>query len=278
MLSRHGSMFISTFFGYHNIERYTRGVNHHGGRPWWYAIAVVAVMYFPWSFLLPGAVARVAPWKYRENWLAAPRQMRLLLFALVWLAVNFTFFWLSSSQLPSYYLPIAPAAALMASSELCKKSEGLSDSEGVRIWSKSVEFAAYGVLYCVVSVLLLGLPSILNSSGDVQLIAMAVELKQSGIHFIGGGVMAIASFLFAMQTIWATLRSNRTGDKYPSYFVHALAMGVFFLGFFNPMYRIVDSVRQQPLRELCFVARSMQDPLLMVGTRMPSVVFYSSLL
>eukprot|EP00245_Coleochaete_scutata_P013746 TRINITY_DN5692_c0_g1_i8.p1 TRINITY_DN5692_c0_g1~~TRINITY_DN5692_c0_g1_i8.p1 ORF type:complete len:166 (-),score=23.30 TRINITY_DN5692_c0_g1_i8:526-1023(-) len=104
---------------------------------------------------------------------------------------------------------------------------------------------------------------------------MAVELKQSGIHFIGGGVMAIASFLFAMQTIWATLRSNRTGDKYPSYFVHALAMGVFFLGFFNPMYRIVDSVRQQPLRELCFVARSMQDPLLMVGTRMPSVVFYS---
>ncbi|GBG86600.1 hypothetical protein CBR_g41664 [Chara braunii] len=64
----------------------------------------------------------------------------------------------------------------------------------------------------------------------------------------------------------------------PAWLVHALAMVAFLLLFFTPVYKAADSVRQRPLRELAISARAIQregEPLIMVGTRMPSVVFYS---
>lgn len=41
MVQRHGRMYWATFFGYHNLERFTKGVNHHDGMPFWFPSAVV---------------------------------------------------------------------------------------------------------------------------------------------------------------------------------------------------------------------------------------------
>lgn len=41
MVLRHGRMYWATFFGYHNLERFTKGVNHHDGMPFWFPSAVV---------------------------------------------------------------------------------------------------------------------------------------------------------------------------------------------------------------------------------------------
>ena len=35
MAALHGVRYIATFFGYHNVDRFVKGVNHHGSRPLW---------------------------------------------------------------------------------------------------------------------------------------------------------------------------------------------------------------------------------------------------
>ena len=73
-----------------------QGVNHHGGRPWWYGLAVVAVMYFPWSLSLPGALVQAGPW--RQCACMSKRCGKLPVFAASWLIAGFSLFALSSSQ------------------------------------------------------------------------------------------------------------------------------------------------------------------------------------
>jgi 4-amino-4-deoxy-L-arabinose transferase-like glycosyltransferase len=96
MVSKHGLLYLSTFFGYHNLERFVRGVNHHWGRPWWYGMAVVVVMYLPWSLSLPPALVQANPWN--PTWRKAERWQTLPLFAATWFAAGFGIFALSSTQ------------------------------------------------------------------------------------------------------------------------------------------------------------------------------------
>eukprot|EP00899_Mesostigma_viride_P009954 jgi/Mesvir1/18960/Mv18929-RA.3 len=121
----HGVRYFATFFGYHNLERFASGVNHHGARPLWYPLAVVTSGYFPWSLTLPAALASVNPLSPASlaRWRATPRPRRLLLFATFWFGFVFCLFSLSSSQLPSYYLPLAPAVAILAASHLAPEEE-----------------------------------------------------------------------------------------------------------------------------------------------------------
>jgi 4-amino-4-deoxy-L-arabinose transferase-like glycosyltransferase len=78
------------------LQRFVRGVNHHWGRPWWYGIAVVVVMYLPWSLSLPPALVQANPWN--PTWRKAERWQTLPLFAATWFAAGFGIFALSSTQ------------------------------------------------------------------------------------------------------------------------------------------------------------------------------------
>jgi 4-amino-4-deoxy-L-arabinose transferase-like glycosyltransferase len=82
------------------MQRFMQGVNHHGGRPWWYGLAVVAVMYFPWSLSLPAALLQSWPWRQSKS--MAKRYQNLPLFAASWLIAGFLLFALSSSQVNSF--------------------------------------------------------------------------------------------------------------------------------------------------------------------------------
>jgi 4-amino-4-deoxy-L-arabinose transferase-like glycosyltransferase len=106
-----GEKFINSFFGYHNIERFTGVVNGHGA-PWYFYFLVVLVGFAPWSIYLPVAIARLRFWQ-RKSWQQQPRATHLGLFAWFWFAGIFAFFTIAITKLPSYVLPLMPAAAII---------------------------------------------------------------------------------------------------------------------------------------------------------------------
>ena len=129
-LAREGQPFWNSFFGYHNLQRFTSVVNNHL-QPWWYYLPLLLVASLPVAPLLllglvralggsaaegrsldqgPGAARRSAWGPARRPW---PAQRSLAPFAACWLLGVLTFFTLAATKLPSYWLPATPAAALL---------------------------------------------------------------------------------------------------------------------------------------------------------------------
>ena len=106
-----GQTYIDSFFGYHNFQRFTQVVNRHSA-PWYFYFFVVLVGFAPWSIYLPAAIARTRFWQ-RSYWRRQPRSAQLSLFAFFWFACIFGFFTISVTKLPSYVLPLLPAAAIL---------------------------------------------------------------------------------------------------------------------------------------------------------------------
>ena len=106
-----GQTYIDSFFGYHNFERFTAVVNKHSA-PWYFYFFVVLLGFAPWSIYLPVAIARTRFWQ-RSYWRRQPRSAQLSLFALFWFACIFVFFTIAVTKLPSYVLPLMPAAAIL---------------------------------------------------------------------------------------------------------------------------------------------------------------------
>ncbi|NET56992.1 MAG: glycosyltransferase family 39 protein [Symploca sp. SIO2E6] len=111
VIAANGKAYIDSFFGYHNIQRFTEVVNGHSA-PWYFYFLVVFVGFIPWSVYLPIAIARLRFWQ-RQRWQSSPRSTHLGLFALFWFAGIFGFFTIAVTKLPSYVLPLIPAAAIM---------------------------------------------------------------------------------------------------------------------------------------------------------------------
>ena len=108
---RNGDVFISSFFGYHNLERFTQVVNHHQGA-WYFHSLIVLIGFFPWSIYLPAAIAH----SLRDrSWRHQPRASHLGLFTLIWFAIVLGFFTIAVTKYITYTLPLVPAAAILVS-------------------------------------------------------------------------------------------------------------------------------------------------------------------
>ncbi|MGA1410282.1 MAG: ArnT family glycosyltransferase, partial [Prochlorotrichaceae cyanobacterium] len=111
VIRANGEAYIESFFGYHNLERFTQVVNHHSA-PWYFYFLVVFVGFAPWSLYLPSTIGRLRLWQWRR-WRSLPRHNHLGLFAACWFGVTFSFFTIAVTKLPSYVLPLMPAAAIL---------------------------------------------------------------------------------------------------------------------------------------------------------------------
>jgi 4-amino-4-deoxy-L-arabinose transferase-like glycosyltransferase len=90
-----------------SFQRFASARAFHRAQPFYYYIPVVALTFFPWSLLLPGAA--VATLKKRWNTTAADR------LCIVWALVTLAFFSVSSSKLPGYTLSVTvPSGVLVA--------------------------------------------------------------------------------------------------------------------------------------------------------------------
>lgn len=256
-----GEKFINSFFGYHNVERFTRVVNQHRA-PWYFYIVVLLVGFAPYSAHLPVAIARLRFWR-RGRWQAEDRRTQLGLFALIWAAVIFGFFTIAVTKLPSYVLPLYPAIAILValfwSDQILRPARfgwGMGLSHGLNL-----------LLLAALAIASFNSAAWLDSDNAVR--GLEAAITQSGIPIVGtviwgGALLGAIALLFRQQGRWL-------------WGVNLAAMALTLLLFVFPLMNILDIHRQLPLRQLAAEIVEQQqpnEPILMAGLHKPSLVFY----
>jgi len=270
-----GQSYLQSFFGYHNFERFTQVVNHHAA-PWYFYFIVVAIGFAPWSIYLPAAIARTHFWN-RRYWQKQDRANQLGLFAFFWFICIFVFFTVAVTKLPSYVLPLMPAAAILVALFLSH----LIDSE--TIWkqfhsrkTKNPRSPIFQHLQPLLIFNIIGLLAIslaflygINWLGtDSTMPDLPEKLRESGLLVRAAliwAVTAAAIALFRHQISWI-------------FAINLIGFVAFLIVAVNPGYIFFDRQRQYPLRELAATVREQRQPgeeLVMIGFEKPSLVFYT---
>jgi len=171
VLRDQGRAFVDEFLLGHNLERFTTTVHHHAG-PLLYYVPVILIGLFPWSGLLPPALASLSP-----------RRSRVDLFLLLWFALPFLFFSVAGSKLPGYILPCLPPLALLMGRAADRWMED-------RRWARAAGFVglvlgalvAIGFAYLRLdeSVWTLALPAAVWSLAVTFLVSRRVEADPAG--------------------------------------------------------------------------------------------------
>ncbi|MDZ8104649.1 MAG: glycosyltransferase family 39 protein [Nostoc sp. DedQUE12a] len=293
---RNGWNYINAFFGYHNLERFTEVVNGHSA-PWYFYFIIVLLGFAPYSVYLPVALFKLKFWQ-RSHWLSQQRFQQLSLFAGFWFVGVFGFFSIAVTKLPSYVLPLMPAAAILVAllwSDLFVSTwkedtetrgqgdTGKEDTEKLRpasprhpfpasssipasflLWSGWVNVAFLSVLATV----LFNITNILGS--DPAITNFHELIRQSGLPVIGGVIWLVCAVLVAgllLSRRWNYIIS-----------VNALGFVAFLIFVLTPASFFIDRERQLPLRDLSATIQEVRQPneeLVMLGFKKPSVVFYS---
>jgi 4-amino-4-deoxy-L-arabinose transferase-like glycosyltransferase len=252
--------YIDSFFGYHNVERFTDVVNGHQA-PWFFYFIVVLLGFAPYSVYLPSAMLNLKFWQVK-NWRTKTRVEQFSLFALIWFAVVFGFFTIAVTKLPSYVLPLMPASAILVAilwADVITKSPtpGFRFSAWVNI-----------IFVSACSAALFYVPKLLGY--DPAAPNFPQTLQQSNVTVIGGIIWLVCAIVLAFLLLrkhWiALIGTNLT------------TFALFLLFVLTPALFIMDGERQLPLRKLSTVAVQNiqpQEELIMVGFKKPTVVFYT---
>jgi 4-amino-4-deoxy-L-arabinose transferase-like glycosyltransferase len=256
-----GSAFIQSFFGYHNLTRFSSVVSQHSG-PWYFHFLVILAGFLPWSVYLPLALFKVRPWQ-RHHWQQCSRPEQLSLYAVIWFVVILGFFTVSVTKYFSYTLPLMPAAAILVAllwTGAMDKSEDRPLRRQLSRWFNALLLGglSWAVFVC---------PQWLGS--DPWMPTLGTELATARLPIMGGSLWAIATILAILCILG---RSNAL------WLVNAIAFLLFTITFLHPAIAITDQVRQQPLREMASHAIHVQKPgeaIVMIGFTKPSLVFYT---
>ena len=107
MLVRAGRGFWNEFFGHHHIKRLTSGV--HGDKGTFeYFVNQLGFALFPWTALVPAAVANAIGWERPRG-----NADRARLFVGVWALALFTLFSIGVTKFHHYILPAVPPLAIL---------------------------------------------------------------------------------------------------------------------------------------------------------------------
>ncbi|MBD3880737.1 glycosyltransferase family 39 protein [Phormidium tenue FACHB-886] len=261
VIQANGEAYINSFFGYHNLERFTQVVNRHSA-PWFFYFFVVAIGFAPWSIHLPIAIARLRFWQ-RRAWQQQPRSSQLGLFAMTWLAVIFGFFTIAVTKLPSYTIPLLPAAAILTALFWSDQLTHQRSSRFAQVshWANVGLLAvlAGATLYCTQWM-----------GDDPEMPDFPDLLEQSGILVLGAmiwGSAAIAAIVLLLRRQAGWLWS-----------INLICFTAFILFALMPTALLMDSQRQLPLRQMAATIVEVQqpnEPAMMVGFAKPSLVFYT---
>lgn len=256
-----GAAFTDSFFGYHNFERFTRVVNNHSA-PWFFYFVVVPLSFLPWSIHLPVSIVRLRFWQPR-HWRLQPRSTHLGLFALVWFVVIFGFFTVAVTKLPSYTIPLLPAAGILV---------GLFWSEQMtRLRPTGAAWISHIVNLIVFAGLAIVAPLVPGwVGGDPEMPDLPAVMQQSGI-------LAWTTAIWAIATLAGILLLLRRQGHW-LWSINLLGFLAFVVVSLIPSAVVVDSQRQLPLRHLAKTIVQVQqpnEPIVMIGFSKPSLVFYT---
>lgn len=256
-----GRPFWDSFFGYHNLQRFTAVVNHHL-QPWWFFGPVLVVASLPFTPLLLAGLIQAL----RRPPCSRAAGQSLPLFAACWLLAVFLFFTAAATKLPSYWIPATPAAGLL----VAFAAQGLAPP-AVGAWPRSSRLATLALL-ALFSAGLAASPAWIPLIREPELPGLPAALLASGLVLRAAGCFALALLLALL--LW--LRPGRwAGAWLPA---QQLALVLFALTALQPLVALGDRQRQWPVRriaEAVTAERLPTEPLAMVGILKPSLHYYS---
>ena len=255
-----GRPFFDSFFGYHNLQRFSGVVNNHL-QPWWFFGPVLLVAALPFSPLLLAGL-----WSGLRR-PPAPPAASLARFASCWLLAVLLFFTVAATKLPSYWIPATPAAGVL----IALAAQDLIAAPGQRggRWWRTATLLCVAVISAGLLVSGRWIPLIV----EPELPTLPAELIASGAVLRAGGCFSLA--LAAGLLLWRAPRPwNQTW-----LLLQQVAMGLFVLTSLVPMIGLGDRLRQLPIRrtaEAVTQQRRPQEPLAMVGILKPSLHYYTN--
>ncbi|WP_269611028.1 ArnT family glycosyltransferase [Prochlorococcus marinus] len=257
-----GKPFLDSFFGYHNLQRFTSVVNSHG-ESWWFFLIVLCIASLPFTpFLL------ISIWKNFCNIFKCSRRVikkpdkSLFEFSFFWLISVFVFFTISATKLPSYWLPATPAASILISFSLTNdfKEEFL----------KSLAWKLTIFLSILFSIILFSSKLWIQLLNDPEIPRFSEELTHSLL-------IEKAGFIFLLIAVLGIMFSSR--KIYGKLLILQIPIVVFHFLIVLPTFELADRLRQLPLRqasELLINSQNRNEPLVMVGAMKPSIHFYTN--
>ncbi|MFI5314515.1 MAG: ArnT family glycosyltransferase [Myxococcota bacterium] len=258
-----GFAFMRSLFLEHHVGRFTRPMQGHGGSVLYY-LPVLLVGLFPWSPLLPVALARAGLCTGDE------RARFLRVFAL-FSALTVVFFSIAATKLANYVVPAFPGLAL-AIGALLAQPRAERDRGLVLSLCATLGFAAALSLATALSPLVSArLPALLGAAVSSHPV-LSKPLELGGGGALAGGALAVGAVLAARE--WRGRRAERAAI--------ALACGAaaFYTILFHTVLPRVDEQVGAPLRRIAARAAELSgpdEPLLLLGLRhRPSVCFYGA--
>lgn len=264
-----GTTFLYRFLGFSNVERFTSVLYSHPGPPWYY-LPWVLLLLLPWSLFLPTALTRLRFWRlqvWREQ-RSATADLPLL--ALLWLLLMLAFFSSAATKLPGYILPAMPGGALLVGLLFSPFPSSASRPLGAGMrWSGWIN----ALLLALISIAAVLAPRWIG--GDPSFPGFAQAVAASPLPLL----LALPAAAGAIAQAILLLAANRKPDLLPRLWVADAAAFAAVIGLLLPtLTPLFDRQRLLPVRELALEARrqgSTGEPLLVVGYRRYSVVFYS---
>ncbi|CEJ42604.1 ArnT family glycosyltransferase [Umezakia ovalisporum] len=263
---RNGWNYIDSFFGYHNIERFTEVVNGHSA-PWYFYFVVILLGFAPYSVYLPLAIAKQKICQ-PSHWISQTRSQQFSLFACIWLISIFGFFSIAITKLPSYVLPLMPAAAILVAL-LWSDFFGPNNQDKSSV-SFAFKLSAWinVILATVLAAALFHIIHLINNNSVAP--DFPPLIQKAGLPTLGGLIWFLGALIMAALII------NRRWQNIIN--VNLLLFTLFLIIVLMPALFLMDQQRQQPLRELSALivkAKQPDEELVMVGFKKPSVVFYT---
>ena len=237
--------FARFFFIHEHFERFTSTV-HGRYQPFWFFVPVLLGTMLPWSFFIPGALARAWHDRHRDEGQAG-------IYLLIWTALIFLFFSKSNSKLIPYILPIFPSLAILIGHRI----DVLADGRGREMHRPAI---ALGLVLVLLGTAALGyarLPQIVGFL-SVQVPGWSGPLSQFVQHAPSFSLLAAVTLggLFLLQGLGTLLCAGR----------HSLAMLVvlglaaFLLEIIVPRTIMPEITRAESPRELALQAAALAGP------------------
>jgi 4-amino-4-deoxy-L-arabinose transferase-like glycosyltransferase len=261
-----GKPFVNSFFGYHNLQRFTVVVNHHL-QPWWFFGVVLVIASLPATPLLLLGLAQVLR-RWREP---LPASLSLQRFAACWLVAVLVFFTAAATKLPSYWIPATPAAGLLIA---LAAQQARGSGSGSR-WT----WGGTGVLTVVLAVGFAAAPLWVPLIREPEMPSLSVDLLAGGWLWWAGGLFALA----ALGSIWGLRRDGPQALLALQWPIAAFVPLVLL-----PAWQLGDQLRGLPVRQMAAAVarerlanerqgseRNASEPLAMVGVMKPSLHYYS---
>ena len=265
-----GNIFLKSFFGYHNFQRYTSIVNSHQEGIFFFGLMLIIASLPFTPLLILGIIkgGKEITNNFRNG--SVKPSNSLLIFSISWLFSVLIFFTLSGTKLPSYWLPAIPAAAIIVGQveNLEFKKENKKSILLNTCWWLTISFLLIISFIFLLPIMMPDL-SFLNQINDNEMKNLSDQLLSSGILKRGAVCLLVAAFIGIVSK--ASSKFNLLSLQIPIIFFQLLAI--------NPLYGLIDLNRQLPLREaskFMIDAKETNESIAMVGIKKPSIHFYTN--